>query len=557
MSYLDQPRINFTGRFFTNVSTINNDLANFDPSSPVGDPGWNPNGVALFKFDSCTVTGVQSDKDDGKLLGAAVTTPPQPVPGKLVDLDPDEQALSQVIGVVLNLSTASGAGFQGKLEPCNLQDMWRRAPQPSGNAGGSMASAIFLSTLNDVTWNNADQVGVLNQLCAATEGSQLAIRFCVSSYFFADPTDPESGFGVLVGSIGPYRKGDPVQFARRRLIPHALPQPTHDEFEANSPAPKKDPLPKLQFQACNFQLDKANYKLSIDLVNSIQVASFAGPPRPVGKLRAVIMNEDGSTEETLDNPFEFTNDTNKTHGGIVDVSLKPDQSTKLEKMRAGIQLQQAGGWTTILAEHPTGKFVNIAPFTMRTVGGGEVNVELRAFQWGQPLPNETLELSAEATQGSPESLVINNGSGSAVTNAEGIAAFVVKTPDTLDVPTPRQQLDSLVYVFTGPWTQLNGGLLAAQIQPAAVMVWEPYADAGIPNPTWEGQVQPIFDEYMRIYPGMKAILDLTDLAVVLANKEALLTVFSLPFDAPHRMPVTRDLSPQKIEVIKTWLSSQP
>ena len=54
MSYLDQPRINFTGRFFTNVSTINNDLANYDPSTPVGDPGWNPNGVALFQFDSCT-----------------------------------------------------------------------------------------------------------------------------------------------------------------------------------------------------------------------------------------------------------------------------------------------------------------------------------------------------------------------------------------------------------------------------------------------------------------------------------------------------------------------
>jgi len=89
------------------------------------------------------------------------------------------------------------------------------------------------------------------------------------------------------------------------------------------------------------------------------------------------------------------------------------------------------------------------------------------------------------------------------------------------------------------------------------MVWAPYPDEGIPNPTWEGQVQPIFDEYMRIYPGMKQILDLTDQTVVLANKAALLSVFSLPFDAPHRMPVTRDLSPQKIEVIKTWLQNQP
>ena len=88
------------------------------------------------------------------------------------------------------------------------------------------------------------------------------------------------------------------------------------------------------------------------------------------------------------------------------------------------------------------------------------------------------------------------------------------------------------------------------------MVWSPYQYAGMPNPTWEGQVQPIFDEYMRIYPGMKQIMDLTDLSVVQANLKPLLEVLSLPFEAPHRMPVTRDLSPQKIEVIKTWLKNQ-
>ena len=69
-------------------------------------------------------------------------------------------------------------------------------------------------------------------------------------------------------------------------------------------------------------------------------------------------------------------------------------------------------------------------------------------------------------------------------------------------------------------------------------------------------MQPIFDEYMRMYPGMQQIMDLTQLSVVQANLQALLEVFSLPFEAPHRMPVTRDLSPQKIEVIKTWLKNQ-
>ena len=53
----------------------------------------------------------------------------------------------------------------------------------------------------------------------------------------------------------------------------------------------------------------------------------------------MIAAPDGSTKEILQQPFEFTDDINKTQGGIVDVPLTPDQSKKLEGMRAGIELQ--------------------------------------------------------------------------------------------------------------------------------------------------------------------------------------------------------------------------
>ncbi|MGA9997124.1 MAG: cupin domain-containing protein, partial [Pyrinomonadaceae bacterium] len=260
----------------------------------------------------------------------------------------------------------------------------------------------------------------------------------------------------------------------------------------------------------------------------------------------------------LQQPFEFTDETNQTQGGIIDVSLTPDQCQKLEGMRAGVELQQdtGGDWTTILVEHQSGKYVSISPFTARAVGGESVTFELRAFQWGKALPNETLNLSAQPTQGSPASLVINNGSGSAVTDENGRAVFTVNTPATLDIPGERKQLDSLVYLLTGPWTDYNGVTASSPTLPAGLVVWSPYPDADMPNPTWEGQVQPIFEEYMLIYPGMQQIMDLTDLSVVQAHLEPLLDVLSLPYEAPHRMPVTRDLSTQKIEVIKTWLKNE-
>jgi hypothetical protein len=191
------------------------------------------------------------------------------------------------------------------------------------------------------------------------------------------------------------------------------------------------------------------------------------------------------------------------------------------------------------------------------VGGESVTFELRAFQWGKPLAGETLTLQSSVTEGSPAALKIqSDGSGKAVTDNNGRAVFTVFTPAKLTIPPLRKQLDSLVYNFTGPWTAYNGVTASSGIPPASLLVWAPYKDAGMPNPTWAGQVQPIFDEYMRIYPGMKQIMDLTNLSVVQANKDALLEVLSLPFEAPHRMPVTRDLSPQKIEVIKTWLKNQ-
>lgn len=228
-------------------------------------------------------------------------------------------------------------------------------------------------------------------------------------------------------------------------------------------------------------------------------------------------------------------------------------------MPAGVELQREDGgpWSLVLFEYVTGKYVNISPFTARVVGGETFTYELRAFQWGEPLPGETLNLSATLPrQGQPAALEVNGGSGSAVTGPDGRALFTVTTPTVLGIPRVRMELDSLAYTVTGPWTKYNGELMSTIFPPAALLAWQPYTDAGIPDPTWEGQVQPAFDEYMRNYPGMKNTVDLSQLPVVLNNLEAVLAAISLPFDAPHRMPVSRDLSPQKIEVIKTWLKNQ-
>jgi hypothetical protein len=77
MSYLDTPRLHFTGHFQADVSTINNvvgyfDTDSFDPAKDQklnGNGGWNPEGTAIFHFISCTITGGQHD--DRQIMSAA------------------------------------------------------------------------------------------------------------------------------------------------------------------------------------------------------------------------------------------------------------------------------------------------------------------------------------------------------------------------------------------------------------------------------------------------------------------------------------------------------
>lgn len=71
----------------------------------------------------------------------------------------------------------------------------------------------------------------------------------------------------------------------------------------------------------------------------------------------------------------------------------------------------------------------------------------------------------------------------------------------------------------------------------------------------ETDVQPVMHAYMRLYLGMKNILDMGDYDVVKQNAAALRQVFSLPISDPRSMPVTRDLAPAKIQMVLNWLAN--
>jgi len=58
-SYLSRPRIHFSGSFQADVSTVNNDPANFrDGANLTGNLAWNPLGTGEFRLFDTNVTSV-------------------------------------------------------------------------------------------------------------------------------------------------------------------------------------------------------------------------------------------------------------------------------------------------------------------------------------------------------------------------------------------------------------------------------------------------------------------------------------------------------------------
>ena len=74
------------------------------------------------------------------------------------------------------------------------------------------------------------------------------------------------------------------------------------------------------------------------------------------------------------------------------------------------------------------------------------------------------------------------------------------------------------------------------------------------TPTWDNCVGEILDEYAKIYPGMKNILDISNQAVVTepSNAEAMYNHLNGDPTLPTYMPVTRDLAPSTVTALVTF-----
>ena len=569
MSYLNPIRLHFAGQFQADVSTVNNTLQNFDNDTFASDPvlSWNPGGGASFRLIGCTVTSVGyadgTTSTSDPIVGMEIAGANSRVAAKLVDLDTQQQGVSQIWGLTVRLTNGSTDLFSGPFAMAPFSDMWPRA-QGSGAGGDFALGAFFQSVLTPVTWGD-DPSGskLLQELrCAAADGL-LSIKFNVDG-FNAATGAPGFTLGRCVGTIGPASADEPQHFVIGRQL-----------FSEVNPAQGMTTGP-MNFMPCVVDPSGLIYA---DLGNALPTDTPGGNLTQQGVGTIAVGWLDGSNNfnslATLD-PKVYT--ASGWYAETAGVYVFTADVSNLATNRLAIT---AGG-NVVLQENLDGLHVRADLFVFRLDPGQPASVNLYATQYGVLTAGIPISVAADPNglsggpswnAGDPADAITLPQSP--ITSVLGPTVLTIgssdpKFPRTFDAGPPRIYIDGQVYgvrclpqavaaqIGNPPTveTESNPPPTAFGYNPwdfISILLWSGYSAPA--QPTWAADMQPIFQQYANLYPLMQQMFDLSDYDSVVANAGLLSFAFNLPPDDPNYMPVTRDLSTAKRQAILAWLQN--
>jgi hypothetical protein len=552
MTYLGWPRLHFYGKFQTDVSTVNNDPSHFntaayDPSWHLPGAGasngwWNPQGSGAWKLWDCSVTSVCyadgtycDDPNTDPVVGAPFASAADRVSAKLVDLDPEQQMVSQIWGLHIAVGDAgAGNGFSGDFEPAAFSDIWIRYPagQPD-----SFFSANYHSVLESVTWPETLTSRFLDSL---GRPDTLSIKFTVDG-FDDDDTSSEFTLGRVSGAIGPYVAGEPKHFVPGRRL----------RLRKGAPLSMAMAI-----------IDSGT--LFVDLGNSIPTTGPGKGVADAGQLLVAFL-PDGKPPDVV-GAVDYRRPNWYRDAGIQAFPLTSAQLAAAGSTRLGVVRKSGTGYETLLEEDAVGSWVQADDYVFRLDPGVAQQTTLYALSFGKPAPGQTINLvsddsamQGQVQQGAVPGPPVGTPPGmvkfpaSVKTGTDGTAAIKLVGADP---GCPRDYIDGQVYGIRYDWPGIDMKPYQSEISPTnvlSVLLWSGYSTNGAP--TWIDHVEPIFRQYAELYPVMSRILDLTNYESCLEKQLSLQIVFDLPVTDPNYMPVVRDLSTAKRTAIQQWLKN--
>ena len=616
MSYLDLPRIHFAGLFFTGPGTINNITTNYEPDAPIEKPdgkytpiaGWNPPGVAQFYLQQCTVLGAMDGTGDwiaagsDPLIGASVATagPQTPITidgsivdiAKLVDLDPDQQGRSEVYGMQFQVQLPDGSTFGGPMSVPQLREL---GPRMALSGGSFTAVGLLMGSIDQPRWpaqpGASKLLSQFQQACA----NGIAISLTTDLHWNI-PTISENGlmfcWGRVHGTMGPLQAGEGGQtlYGRRMIAGAVPPAPRVDRTPRDTVAARAaavaaaGALPPWNASYAAATVAGSQTLLSVDIGMAIPLAVQSPgapnqrPPRPP-QVNGKPLVESGITIGVVDAagsftafakgtlsfpPFYFTltsaekNCVCWKNSGVFTVPLTADEANAVKSGAIAVQV----GGSRVVEEVSSGIWVQFAQASTRVaLPGASVSLPILVTERGAALagytPSEFQVHAVEWSRASGEwkphakpSTDLSVAFQPPETDAAGATALTTAAQiDEMDLSALRADLDSRVYFIVPPNDPTVS--YADDQAPASVLVWQPFTAPE--SPTWHSDILPILGAYARLYPGMKAILDIADENAAMAHASAIAARMRLSPVDPAYMPVTRDLSPAKMAMIAAFM----
>ncbi len=559
MSYLDVPRLHFFGSFTANPSTINNTPTNYSLQPPL-DPSWNPNGSHAWKFPSVTVQTVVGPDGPGSgdpLVGTPVTSTNQPSTAKLVDLDPEQQMVSMIFGLQIQVGSSASGTVTGTFQPSPFMDIFARE---IGVGPDMVFAAYYQSVLTNLQWSPTLASPILQQLKAASPDS-LSIKFVVDD-LHNDSGAPNFTFGRVAGTLGPAFPGEPANFPEGRLM-----RPQTVWFNPNNSSGFSGAV---QVNYTPFKVDGSRGKVTVDFGNTFPTATpsssapatpplpFASPaPADLGPLLVTIL---GRGAPVILGPVDNSAQAYQATAGIQEFAASPEEIGALRRNPLGV-VQPASGalLPVVLTEDPACTSLIASPLVLRLNPGESAEVTLNTFQIGAPAPGQTvyLQLTNSNLQGGSGNLEVGvpvdaiEFPASVTTDQNGQAVFTV-TASPNGPGNPREFIDGQVYGISFSWP------LQSMPNPNIAMSVHIYDKVAVPAaPTWENDVEPILLPYNDLYPFMANMIALDNEQAVTQNKADIEMRMQLPLTDPRYMPVTRDISDAKKQIVLKWLASLP
>ncbi|MGQ0778446.1 MAG: hypothetical protein ACT4NY_29230 [Pseudonocardiales bacterium] len=579
MSYLDLPRVTFSGDFQADVSTVNNDVRHFDvgsfddvfqevQDSPPGAPpnnGWfNPTGSGAFRLLNCRVRGAVDEDgpvdDADPILATTIGGSSDRVSAKIVDLDPQWQLSSELWGLRVELVAGGERLLAGDFEPAGFRDVWFpfRPDRPQARA------ARYQSVLHNIEWAAPGVSRFADRLRAASTGGMLSIRLTTFAYDTAR-SSARFTIGSVVGAIGPYRLGEPHRFvAGRRFAPRlVVGQPRSD----------------LNF--FDGQVSRSGAQVTVDLANALPIRDFQGNLFDIGELRLGLLDDpaidegarvlDGDGFIALGDPLPYLRDGWLTDSaGIRTVTVPLQARAEIATRPLAVLRANDSDHTVLVRETPAGLLVRADDDLHRVEADESITVRVHVTRFGrpaaseqvvprllgpftpQPPPNETGPGYPTAPMppiGDPQSAITIVQPGP--TDADGRTTVRI---DCADPGHPRGYLDGQVYQLR---LELRGvdpaRLRVPPFERITALVFDAHP---VPeNPTWTEHIEPIFTQYGNVYPIMsRRLVDLGDYESVRRHRAILQFAFSLDLGDPNSMPVSRDLSSAKRRMVLDWLA---